>query len=160
MDFLKQYILSISAAAIICGIITNLVEKKSTNAAIVKLICGLFISITIIAPWTQIHFSDFSTYLGSLKIDATNAVANGSKIASESTAAIIKERVEAYILDKAASLNLDITVGVELSKDAPQIPYSVIISGSVSPYKKNALQSIITENLGIPEENQVWNYLQ
>lgn len=157
MESIKEYILSISAAAIICSIITNIVGKKGTNTAVIKLLCGLFVSITIISPWVKLHFSNLTAYMDDMRADSSNAVADGTRLASESTAVIIKERVSAYILDKATSIDLRVKVDVALSTDDPPLPNRITITGSASPYKKKVLQNFIVDNLGIPEENQIWN---
>ena len=69
---------------------------------------------------------------------------------------IIKGETEAYILDKAASLGVELEVDVLLEDMYPMAPKTVRLSGSVSPYVRNRLQNIIAEELGISKENQIW----
>jgi hypothetical protein len=70
--------------------------------------------------------------------------------------ASIKARSEAYILDKAAELALSVEVEVTLSNDEIPLPVSVRVSGKASNYAKSRLQAIITQDLGINKEHQVW----
>jgi hypothetical protein len=69
---------------------------------------------------------------------------------------IIKSKTEAYILNEARKMELDITVEVELSDADPPAPCRVFIKGTASPYKKTVLGRYISDNLGIPQENQQW----
>lgn len=47
MESIRQYLLSITAAAVICSLITGIMGKKGTYAAIVRMLCGLFMAITM-----------------------------------------------------------------------------------------------------------------
>lgn len=156
MDQIRQYIISITVAAIICAIISGLIGKKGTQGSIIKLLCGLFLSITIISPWLHLDVNYIADYFNEIKIDAGDSVDHGQTLANMSREAIIKAQTEAYILDKASSMQLDITVEVTLSDTDLPVPYSVVLRGSASPYAKQNLQRIITSDLGIPEENQEW----
>ena len=65
-------------------------------------------------------------------------------------------RTESYILEKAKALNCDLQVEVILSSDATPVPEQVRISGSISPYAKQAISTMLTEDLGIDREAQIW----
>lgn len=157
MDNIRQYLLSIVAAAVIAALAVSLVDKKSTHAAIIKLLASVFLSITVISPWTKIQFDDLSSYFDSLELSAGSIAEEGSNMASKETAAIISSRMEAYILDKASSLGFHPEVTVVLTESPPYTPCSVTLRGTASPYAKNRLQQIILNDLGIPEEEQSWN---
>lgn len=156
MEGIRQYLLTIVAAAIVCSVVTNIVGKNGANAAVVKLLTGLFLAVTVISPWTKMQIIDFSAYADGLSAQAEDAAAYGESIANEEMSAIIKSRTEAYILDKAASLGLDLTVEVTVSGSNPPQPYTVTIHGAAAPYAKQQLQNMIANDLGIPEENQLW----
>lgn len=156
VDQIRQYLISITVAAIICSILPALSERKGTQASLVRLLCGIFLSITIVSPWLDIDVNGISGYLDGIKFDATGAVADGKAEANASRDAIIKTQTEAYILDKASSMQLDITVEVTLNDSDPPLPHTVLINGAASPYAKQTLQRMITADLGIPRENQRW----
>lgn len=156
MEQIRQYLLSVIGAAILCGIVNSLIGKKSAHAAIIKLISGLCMTFTVISPLLKVQMNDYSDYFNSFADDAEKVVASGEEIAAKELRAIIKGRTEAYILDKAASLGLDVEVEVTLSNDIPPLPCAVTISGSASPYSKNALAQYIANDLGIPKEDQIW----
>lgn len=156
MEGIRQYLLSIVAAALISTLAISLIGKKGLYSAIVKLLAGLYLSITVISPWTKLQFADLSAYLNGLELDATDVIAEGEYMASEAVSSIIIKHVEAYILDKASALDLQIEVEITLTDADPPSIHTVIIKGSASPYAKQQLQQIIAEDIGVPKENQSW----
>ena len=156
MDGIQQYLLSIIASAIICALVINLIGKEGILSSITKLLCGLFLIYTILNPWVNVQLYDFSSYFSDLKLDATTAVEEGKESAIQASITLIKEQMRAYILDKAATLDMDITVEIIMDDESFNTPIGVKIGGIISPYAKQRLSQIIVTELGIPEENQVW----
>lgn len=156
MENIRQYLLSVTAAAIICSLITSLMGKKGTYAAIVRMLCGLFMALTMISPLIQVRLSDFTSYFDSLQTEADTAAASGSAMAEEASEAIIKRETETYILDKALSMGLNIEVEVTLADAGVPYPCHVSLRGAASPYARRQLQGWLEDDLGIPEENQTW----
>lgn len=156
MDALREYILSVTAAAILCGILRTLIGEKGTAAGIVKLICGLYLAFTVIRPVAQVELSEFSFFTAEIAEDAQEAVNAGEDFVRDSVSHIIKSETEAYILDKARTYGAEIQVEVILSDATQPIPEKIKIKGALSPYVKTQLQSMITEDLGIPKENLSW----
>ena len=157
MDSIRQYLLTILAAAIICSFAVKMSEKQNLISAIIRLTVILFLSITVITPLFKLQLKDFSGYINTLELDAQEVVTDSKNAASEEAAAIITEKAEAYILNKAASYGVDIQVDVNISDVTSHIPDKVVIIGTISPYFKQILQNVIAEDLGIPKENQIWN---
>ncbi len=153
---MKDYILSIIAAAIVCGIVNSLLRDKSGSGQILRILTGVLMAITVLKPLASISFSHITDYLDDLSTTADAYVEEGKSAAQESIAAIIKSRSEAYILDKANQMGLDIAVEVELDAGNNSIPCGVTISGALSPYAKNVLTDYIINGLGIPKENLQW----
>ena len=156
MFSIKSYIFSLLSVSIISGIIAAFADKKGTSTALIKMILGLFVIITAISPWTKFRFEDISGNINITKHDAHNIISDGLNYSEESMQKGITNRTEAYILDKAKSIGLDLSVKVYLADSAPYAPESVEISGYASPYNKKRIQSIIANDLGIPEECQIW----
>ena len=156
MEAVRQYLLSVTAAAIVCSIINRVIGKTGTYAAIVKLITGLFLVFTVISPFAKLQIADLPAYMDSLTVDADLVVKDGQQTARDAVREIIKAEAEAYILDKAAALDLTVEAEVIVSDtDIPQ-PCAVTLRGSASPYAKQRLQQLIANDLGIPEEKQTW----
>ena len=63
---------------------------------------------------------------------------------------------EAYIGNKAASLDCALSVSVTLAAEAPFAPVSVELLGDVSPSAKQELSQWLRDNFGLGGEEQVW----
>lgn len=148
--------MSIIGAALLCSIIYSLLDKKSGHYPIIKLICGLFITVTAVAPLTNISIPDISDFIGETKFDANQLIQEGQNATYESMASIITENLESYILDVANEIDADVQTEIILDEQIPPSPRSVRIIGNVSPYVKEKMRQIIAEELGVPEEKQIW----
>ncbi len=153
MDTIRDYLISITAAAIITGLAAVLTKNSGSISSIIKLLAGLFMTVTILTPIIQLPLSSFQLYLDEISYDADYASTAGKSAADEEIEKIIIERTRAYILDKADDFGAGLDVDV-IVKDL--IPCSVNISGPVSPSAKSQLSRYISENLGIPLEAQNW----
>lgn len=156
MDGIRQYLLSIICACMIVAIIKVILGEKISASGILKLIAGIFIIFTVVAPVIKVEFEDFQNFYEDVSSDARDVVHQGEIIAQQTTQTIIKEKLEAYILDKATALNLDVDVCLTLKDAAVATPEEITIYGSVSPYGKKMLQAFLVEEMGIPEGKQSW----
>lgn len=156
MESIRAYLLSIIAAAIVCGIITVLLGSKGTHGAMAKLMAGLFLAFTVIRPVAQIDFTGITDFAEQYTDAGTAAAEKGKILTREALTESIKRKTEAYILDKAEAMRVTLSVEVELSEHDVPVPVAVQLEGAVSPYAKQQLQRIITEDLGIDKEHQTW----
>jgi len=156
VESIRQYLLTVISAALLCGIINGIIGKNGAYGTIVKLVSSLMLVLTVISPWTKIKLEDFSQYADGLMLEADAIAQNGEDLAASQREAIIKHKTEAYIQDKATSIGLSIDVDVMLSSSTPPVPCGIIISGHASPYLKQKLQQTIFEDLGIPEDALLW----
>lgn len=157
MDGVKAYLISITAASIVCGVVNALAGKKGAVSSVLKLLTGLFLALTVIRPAIRFSISTIDVYIADVNVQANAAVAEGKIMASEELAAIIKDETQAYILDKAAALGVDIEVDVILNEATPPLPEGVLLTGAISPYAKAQISELITDDLGIPKEAQQWS---
>ena len=156
VEDIRQYLLTVIAAALLCGVINGIIGKKSAYGAVVKLVTGLFLAVTVISPWVKFKITDFSSYIEGISADAQSVAASGELMAQDELASIIKTQTQTYILDKATSLKLDVEVEVTLCDSDPPLPCAVTLRGAASPYAKEMLCQYIANDLGIPEEDQLW----
>ena len=152
---MRNYIISIVACAIICAIACSAFDDKKSISKIIKILTGILMTMTILIPLKQFNSYKLSGYLKNASTEANIYVEEGKNDFKNNVAEIIKTRTEAYILDKANSMELDISVEVELS-DNNSIPCEIKVTGSVAPYEKSILSDYIEVTLGIPKENQKW----
>lgn len=156
MDDIRQYALSVTAAAVFCGILSSLLTESKTKT-LIHLVFGIFLSIAVIRPFTNIDISCISEFPSLFSDIAQPPVADGENMAELAVADIIKEETEAYILDKAAELNADIQAEIILSDDDPPVPFAAKLYGKTTPYVRRQLQIFLQSELGISKENQQWS---
>ena len=150
-----KYLLSIITAALLCGIATSLLGNKGALGTAVKLLAGIYMTLSIVAPWGQLRFGELSDLKDQLTSDAERVTLSGQNAAREAMAESIINSTRAYILDKAESLGAELTVEVMLDDSPIPIPNKVRIRGNISPYNREKLSSIIERDLGIPTEAQI-----
>lgn len=153
---MKEYLTGIIAAAMICAIVVRFAGNKGTGGVLIKLIAGLFLAFTIIVPIAGVDLRDLVDFTVDFSEEGKLAALEGQEASRETIAAGIKTASEAYILDKAAALDAVLKVEVTLSKEDIPHPESVHLSGNVSPFAKSTLQDLISRELGIDKENQIW----
>lgn len=156
MAALRQYILSVSSAAILCGLVKAMVPKGSLQE-ILKLICGVFLALLVVEPVIQLDPGRIlSHFTGQLTSEGEAAAAFGEELARDSMAQYIKRETEAYILDKAKELGITAEVEVLVGKEDLPVPTAAVIRGPVSQRNKQELECMLEENLGIAKENLQW----
>lgn len=153
MNPVSRYILSVTAAAMIAAVLQSLAGKGSTGQ-LVKLLVGVFMAMTVMALLVELEIPDLQGWYSDFSAEGTAAAAMGEKMAEDTSGAIIKERLEAYILDKAAMYQADVTADVTL--DETGVPVSVSLTGQLSPYAKGRLTQMIASDLGVGEEALQW----
>lgn len=156
MDQLRSYLLSITGAAVISAIILQITGNKSATGKILKIVTGLFMSVTLLSPLIRFRLRDMEQYIDDFRLSSEYAVGQGMQMASEELSRIIKDQTESYILDEASKMGMEMSVEVKLSDSNPPQPCFVILQGAVSPYQKKYLSQHITDKLGISRENQQW----
>ena len=156
MDYIRRYLISLIAAAIIVGIITSILKGKGSGASIIRLVSGIFLALVMLRPILRIEIQDFFSIYNNISLDTSEAVSNGKILAQEQLHSIIKENLEAYILDKASALQLDVDVDVFLTEELPPTPTSIKITGNASPYNKQVFQTFLSDEIGISKEQQIW----
>lgn len=156
MEAIGQYIVSVAAAAILCGILKAILPGKGAASAVLGLICGLFLAFTTIRPLAQVELGDLPVLSNAYWEDAGEVSAEGEKIATAAMEDIIKTQTEAYILDKARSFGAELTVELTLSGGSIPTPSAVRLEGNISPYAKTCLERVLEDELGISKEDQLW----
>lgn len=152
---LKQYILSVTSAAIIYGILSGLIKGHSFEKPF-RFLCSLFLTFTILFPLQHAISFDLSAWQFHLPEDASAISQYGKNQYTNSIAEHIRTECAAYISSKAEAAGGDIDADILLNNADPPVPTSVILSGTISQEGKALLEKIIENDLGIPEEMQTW----
>ena len=145
-----------TAAALLLGILQTIAGKKGTQAVLLQLIGGLFLTFTVISPIVNIEADEILDLPWDFTLQGSTIAEQGQSYSRNQLRRIIKDRTEAYILDKALTLQAQLQVEVMLSQDEVPVPTSVRLQGSVSPYTRNVLQQWLQDDMSIPKEHQIW----
>ena len=150
---MTESICTVTAAALVVSVLMSLAGHGSMRA-LVKLVAGVFMALTLISPLMKLEFPDINTWMHALETDGYAAAQAGAGLAEDARRTIIKERTQAYILDKAARYGAALEVDVTVNKNG--IPDAVTLTGSISPYAKAAISRELSAELGMEEEMQRW----
>ena len=156
MENIRDYLIGIMGAAMICGVVTSLLGNKGTIGVVAKLMSGLLMILAVTGPWAGISLDGVFGWASDISVDASDVVASAGISANEAYRKGIKERIVSYVLEKAAHLECDLEVDVILSENAAAQPATITLTGNVSPYAKSVLSTMIAEELGISREEQIW----
>lgn len=156
MEGIREYLLQVTAAALLCGVAVGFLGKKDTLGAVIKMLAGIFMALAVVGPWVDIRLDSLLDITENFSLSASAAAASGENSAREAMAEIIIEETRSYILDKAEELGATLTVEVTLNGEDFPAPCGVKLSGNISPYGKQVLSEAIEKDLGISTEEQTW----
>ena len=157
MEAWKSYILSILIWIFVCGILQKMIAE-TRGKKMIQLISGVVLAITVFSPLTRMRLDD---YFQIPKIEWENSdlyIMEGQNNASEAQKRYIQDHCEAYILDRARTLNAEITVEILLNES--MIPAFAQIEWDGNPSLQIELEKVLMTDLGIPKENQQWIWHQ
>ena len=146
---LRSYLLAIVAVSLLTAILLGLLPKGGVRRA-AGLTCAMALAVVVLRPVAALDGESLARAIARLRtgVEVKNR---------ELVAAIIKQNAETYILDKAASMNMELRaeVTVESGSGYPY-PTAVTLIGSPTLEQRQALSACIAENLAIPAERQTW----
>jgi len=150
---LRDYFYNILVCILIISILAQIVTSTKQKQ-LMRLISGIFLAISIFTPLAQINWSSLLSVSSLPAFYAAPYIAEGKKTALETQKTVIKDTCESYILNKAKSLGADIII--ELSLNEELLPVFAEIYSETDLSIQIQLQKILTEDLGIPKEHQIW----
>lgn len=156
IDALREYVIHVIATALICAVVIRLFRGSGSGKMVVKLLCGMVLTFSIIQPVRQMDISFVDEFVWEFRAEADRAVSDGKNASATAWSESIIAGTEAYILEKTKAMNVDLNVEVELSKDEVPMPSGVKLIGKVAPYAKSVLSDMIERDLNIPKECQIW----
>ena len=156
MQALGRYILSVTASALALGIFNCIFNKNNTVGALIRLMGGIWMIFVVVSPVERVDLEMVLDAIGNVNVISQKPLEDGSREAEKAFRGIISEQTQAYIMDKASQLNLQVDVAVQLSDEDPPIPISIQIRYQGDQSRISDLSNIIAEELGIPREDQEW----
>ena len=151
IEGVRTWLLGVVLTSLAAGLARQL-APQGKEQAMVRLVSGLLLALAILRPlagsgWEGLEVPAFAR-------QSEEQAEVYRKNQQEAFSAIIAEKTEAYILDKANQLGLDCTVRVTAAagESGIPLPVSATIRGTYSP----ALAECMEEEVGIPAEQQIW----
>ena len=110
-----------------------------------------------LTPLAELDYDSLAEAISRLELEKEEARTGIEIQNQELVASIISGRVQTYILDKASSLGMQISVELEMdTRAATPYPSGVTIRGTVTPTQKQQLQTYLEQTFAIAPERQVW----
>ena len=110
-----------------------------------------------LTPLAELDYDSLAEAISRLELEKEEARTGIEIQNQELVASIISGRVQTYILDKASSLGMQISVELEMeTRAATPYPSGVTIRGTVTPAQKQQLQTYLEQTFAIAPERQVW----
>ena len=152
---MRQWMMGIFAAALLTAVAMVITPK---NKKIVALAGGLIMILAAVKPLGELTYQDISAQIAKYQIKADELRSGINVGNAEIMALIIQEQTEAYILDKAAELGLEIEVEVTTQQASDGWPYptDVKVTGQLSESDIQRLGRIISEDLAVAPDRQEW----
>ena len=148
---MKAYALTVICAAFLLSILSALAPEgpgKGTR----RLAGTIFLVLTVLAPLGRSRLPVLD--LTALTREGERAAQVGKAQYGAAYSAGITERLEAYILTKAASLGLEPQVRVAL--DPEGVPKWVELTADAEPQIREALTEQLVRELGLKREDVIW----
>lgn len=151
MDGARQWLLGVVLTAFAGGLARRL-TPRGREQALVGLVCGLLLTLALLRPLAGLKWEEpDQAWEGP---DQAALAETYRQEGQRALSAVIEEKTEAYILDKADRLGLQCTVEVTAAagENGIPLPDTVTIRGGRSA----ALEAYIQEEVGVPPEKQIW----
>lgn len=156
MVAVQEYILSVTGTAMLCAMIVALTGEKSRLHGAIRMVCGMIMVYSVVSPLSGLDVRALEEPFLQAREEGTLAARSGVDYSTAALERYIIDKVQSYIQDEAIRYDAKIRTEIILTDDIPPVPKGILITGSISPYGRLKLQTIIEEELGIPRENQIW----
>ena len=156
-ELIRQWIISVTCAAMITAVIQPLLPKGGTGAA-GRLAGGLLLLIATVQPLVGLDYDSLAQSMTQLRLEQSTSSQELAEINSGLLEELIEEQTQSYILDKAQELGVtcQVTVTCERRDEGIPFPRSVIVSGSFTQEQADRLSQIIEADLAIPADAQTY----
>ncbi len=156
MSVLEDFIYRILCCVVLYSILSSLFPEGQIKRQL-QIIFGIFLTVILLSSAVDYELPDFEGVMEDFLQQAQTASAAGEAYALQQRHNIIKETLEAYILDKADAYGCNLSVSIEVNDDG--YPACVYLWGDIPSDKQRKMESMLSQELGIAKEDQQWNGL-
>lgn len=156
MSGLRAWLLGMVSAALALSLARSLTPPGAVEK-IGRLIGGGVLLLAVLRPFFALDLGDLAGESVPAGAYGSEAVA-GAERGTEVLSAVIAERSEAYIAERAGELGLacQAEVAVEVDENGWPIPAAVTLWGAWSQSEREELSRLLEEELGIPVARQAF----
>lgn len=153
MTFVRRWLLGIVLTSFAVGTAQQIVPKGRERAW-VRLIGGMLLTLSLLRPLGDVFLETPSVSVGSWGKMLETQTETYREEHQKELAAIIAEKLETYIWDKAieSGMDGDVSVCVSIRMSGVPLPDIVTIGAPFDP----TLSIWLEEVVGIPAEKQIW----
>lgn len=155
LSALRSWILGIVGAGVLCGVCRALAPEGG-GKRVMGVVCGFVMMLAVMSILRGGEVPDIGKYVSRYTQEAGEITGYARREGAAQTRFIIEARLEAYILDKAAALGLelrDVQVTARWSEDGCWVPVECVLRGDESA----ELSRMIESELGIARSEQIWS---
>ena len=154
-EWIRSWILSLTGTALVCAAALKLTPEGRVKG-ILRTMCAVALSAALFSPLLRLSgLPDYAGALARYRAAADALTGEAAEHGRELDRGIIEQRMEAYILDKAAALRAPLQgakVRLRWSTEGFWTPESAELTGPFS----QTLADLLEAELGIPRAKQTW----
>lgn len=147
------------ALSVLCGAALSLCPEGGVKR-VLNIACSAALLCVIIQPISEFDYSVYALELAKNRQQEDALISAGTEFSDSLNRLVIEERYEAYILDKAEKLGLEmsgVSVTAEWSMEGLWVPSSAELRCAENEALRRELSGILEAELGIPAERQQWS---
>ena len=150
---IRTWLMGIVFTAFAAGLACELIPKGRMQT-LTRMVGGILMALTLLRPLGTVDWDSMALPAGGFSLSTQEQTELFRSEQENQLAAIIAERLQTYIWDKATELGLECTVRVNLicGESGIPLPDSVQIGAAYD----RALAVWLEEVVGIPAEKQIW----
>lgn len=151
---IREWMTAVVTVTMLLSVAQSLIPEGSIRK-IASLTCGLILLLVLLQPVLQTDLSNLQINMDDYAAAIQERQTELQAVEQTERTTLIAGKTQAYILDKAKELGLDVEVHVTtaLGEDGVAYPDTVDVDGAWS----SELANVIEQDLGIPQERQVWH---
>lgn len=152
LEGLRQYLLSVTAAALLTAVLQALLPKGPVRR-VTALACSLLMLLTVVRPLNQFNTEElirnFENYCQELSVYPEEM----EKTSAALTESIIVSKSVSYIEDKAKENDMICNVQVSCrDENGVAVPDAVTVVGDLTGEERQTLLTVIQDDFGLGEE--------
>lgn len=151
---MKQWLMGVIAAAILCTIAQDLSPRGSVKQ-VGRLVCAMVLLCAVLSPIKTLDVAAGGQWLTDYRAALADSRVALAEQGEEIQMAVIAEKYRAYIESKGAQLGLDCQARVDCREEGEiYVPDRVEVTGDLSQGDWDGLRRCLEEELGVPPERQ------